>query len=352
MDIVTEFAYAFNSGWLGQVSSFLDNDITYAVILLCAVLLGERRPKKLVKIFSAIALALVLSYALKAAFAVERPCVSLGLENCPADYSFPSLHAITAFVTMVSFLNKRSFWLYLIFALFVSFSRLVLAFHSFRDVAAALALALAVYNAVDVLMPGANEKIAGRSRKLDGGGEVRRQAFHMFLALCALVVFAIYGRGALMGATFAILIAGLLFVNFASLGKTNFLIDWFIRNFERPGVRFPGWGSACYATGVLLLAAFLTEPSLIIASLLILGFGDAFSTLIGRMGKIPLPYNKGKSVEGTLAFFLSSSLLSWFFIGPLALVASAVAALAESFSLGLDDNILIPLVLIALFSLL
>lgn len=352
MDIVTEFAYTFNTSLLGQISAVLDNDMVYAIILLCAVLLGERRPKKLVKIFSAIALAAILSYTLKIAFAVERPCVSLGLENCPSDYSFPSLHAITAFVVMIPFLNKRSFWLYFIFALFVSFSRLVLAFHSFRDIAASLALALVVYSAVDILMLGRNEKIARRGQKLDGGSEVRRQVFHMFLALCALAVFVIYGKGMLMGATFFILIVGLLFVNSASLGKTNFLIDWFIKNFERPGVRFPGWGSACYATGVLLLATFLAEPNFIITSLLILGFGDAISTLVGRVGKTALPYNKSKSVEGTLAFFISSSLLSWFFIGPLALAVSAIAALAESISLRFDDNIMIPLVLIAFFSLL
>lgn len=351
MDAITAFAYSMNSGLLGSVSSFIDNDIAYAALLLFAVLLGERRPKKIAKIIVVIVLAAALSYALKSAFAVERPCVSLGLDYCPPNYSFPSLHAITAFVVMVSFLNKRSFWIYFMFAAFVSFTRLVLAVHSFRDIAAALALAFVLYHIVDIVWPKENSKNTAAGREWHNDKEDQRQFFHIIIALSAIAVLAIYGRGMLMGATFFILLLGLLFVNLACLGKTNPLADWFIRNFERPGVRFPGWGSACYAAGVLLLTVFLTDANLLMASLLILGFGDALSTLVGKRGRLALPYNKRKTLEGTAAFFLSSSLLSWFFIGPLAPVASALAAFAESLSLPVDDNILVPVVLIAFFSL-
>ena len=345
MDLITQLAYALNSGWLAALNLLIDNDAIYLFILLAVVLLGERRPQKFAKIIFALVLALLVGYAIKNAFAIERPCVSLSLPYCPNDYSFPSLHALTAFVVMIAFLNKKSYWFYSLFALFISFTRLSLAVHSFRDIAGSLALALIVYHIADISWSFVFKEVNSYNEKNQNhGNEKNRQFFHIFVGLAALALLLIYGRGFLMAATFFILIFGLLFVNLAYLGKRNFLIDWFIRNFERKEVRFPGWGSACYATGVLLLTTFLTNPSLLAASLIVVALGDGASTLIGMKGKIPLPYNKKKTVEGTLAFFFFS-LPSWFFIGPIAIAISAAAAFVESLPLPLDDNISVPLAL-------
>jgi len=300
MDAITALVHTLNSGWLGAISSFIDNDLIYAAMLLIAILLGERKPEKLVKIFFVLVLVFFVSYGIKGLFAVERPCVSLSLDYCPHDYSFPSLHAATAFAVMIPFLNKRSFWLYFLFAVFVSFTRLVLAVHGFRDIAAALVIALVVYHVVDSFWP----KEKNNSPKSNGGEETRRQIFHIALAICAMAVLALFGKGVLIAANFFILIIGLLLVNRFYCGERNPLVNWFIRNFERPGVRFPGWGAACYATGTLLLAVFLNDSNLITASLIILGFGDAFSTLAGLRGKIRLPYNKDKTLEGLRFSFL------------------------------------------------
>jgi len=348
MDIITQLAYTLNSGWLATLNLLIDNDVIYLFILLAVVLLGERRPQKIAKIFFALILALLVGYAIKSAFAVERPCVSLALPYCPNDYSFPSLHALTAFVVMVAFLNKKSYWFYSLFALFISFTRLSLAVHSFHDIAGSLALALIIYHIVDIFWSIVFKETNTYSENNQSSNEKNRQLFHIFVGLVALALLLTYGRGFLMAATFFILIFGLLFVNLAYLGKRNFLIDWFIRNFERKEVRFPGWGSACYATGVLFLTTFLTDPSLLAASLIMVALGDGASTLIGMKGKIYLPYNKKKTVEGTLAFFFFS-LPSWFFIGPIAIAISAAAAFVESLPLPLDDNISVPLALVGIF---
>jgi dolichol kinase len=56
-------------------------------------------------------------------------------------------------------------------------------------------------------------------------------------------------------------------------------------------------------------------------------------------------------VEGTLAFFFSTAILSYFFIGPLAIVLALLTALVESLPAKFDDNFTIPLVSILLYML-
>jgi len=151
MDPITEFAFNINNELLAQASLLLNNNLVFTVLVIAIVLFAERRDSKRIKIFSALLIAFVFSIVLKSAFAVERPCAQLGLDYCPGDYSFPSMHATIAFTLMVAFLNKRSFWVFMLFALFVSFSRLVIAAHSFADIAAALPVALVSYYMIDVL---------------------------------------------------------------------------------------------------------------------------------------------------------------------------------------------------------
>ena len=151
MDQITEFAFSINNELLTQASLLLNNNVFFTLLIIAIVLIAERRNPKRVKIFSALILAFLFSLALKSIFEIERPCIPLGLDYCPEDYSFPSLHATLAFTLMIAFLNKRSYWLFMIFALFVAFSRLVIAAHTFTDIVAALPVALISYYIIDVL---------------------------------------------------------------------------------------------------------------------------------------------------------------------------------------------------------
>jgi dolichol kinase len=173
--------------------------------------------------------------------------------------------------------------------------------------------------------------------------ETKRQAVHLLVCMAALAVLLFLSRNWLLAITFSSLIVGSLLINMTMRNSKISLVGWFVSEFEREGVRLPGWGSACLATGVLILAAYLREPAAMAASLVVLGIGDGASTLIGRRGSVRLPWNAKKTAEGTLAFFVGS-LAAWVFIGPLALPLAAVSALAESLDLGIDDNLVIPVV--------
>lgn len=148
MDSITALALSLDDPILRAVGLFLDNAIAYGIVVVSLLLLGERRNDKRLKIVASLLVAALAVGAVKYAMAYERPCT--GEEWCPDDYSFPSMHAVVAFALMTGFLNKRSYPLFLLFALFVSFTRLNLGVHLFRDIAGALPIALISYYLTDI----------------------------------------------------------------------------------------------------------------------------------------------------------------------------------------------------------
>jgi dolichol kinase len=177
--------------------------------------------------------------------------------------------------------------------------------------------------------------------------ELKRQAFHIVLGIATLSALLLFGRGFMIAAVFLTIITGSLLINARMLGKKIALVRWFERNFERPDAMFPGWGSACYATGALIALTFLNDIGAIAAIIFILGIGDGIATIIGKMGRIKLPYNKNKTLEGTMAFFFAS-LPAYYFVGPLVIPLAIAGALVESIDFKVDDNLMIPIVCTAL----
>jgi dolichol kinase len=64
-----------------------------------------------------------------------------------------------------------------------------------------------------------------------------------------------------------------------------------------------------------------------------------------KFGKTPLPFNKGKNVEGTIVGFMLAFLGAMLFIPPIiALVAAAVGMLVEGIPSPINDNFTIPFI--------
>lgn len=175
--------------------------------------------------------------------------------------------------------------------------------------------------------------------------EDKRQVFHILTGLMVIIVLSYLGRGMAMGMVFFTIIIGLFIMNARLLGKKNFLtriVVWFENNFERIDAPLPGWGSACYAIGILIAITILADQSRIMAIIMLLALGDGFSTLVGRKGTIKLPYNNKKTLEGSVAFIITA-MPAYFFIGPLAIPLVILGAIAETLPL-IDDNLMIPIV--------
>jgi membrane-associated phospholipid phosphatase len=150
MDALARAAMGINSPALTAVSLFIDNDVFFVALVLALILLVERRNNKRLKIITAIMLAVFAGMALKGIYAIPRPCYG---SVCPPDYSFPSLHAVTVFTLMLAFLDKREYPFFLLFAIFVAFTRLHLGVHTFEDIAAAFPVAILAYHIVDSRWP-------------------------------------------------------------------------------------------------------------------------------------------------------------------------------------------------------
>ena len=126
------------------------------------------------------------------------------------------------------------------------------------------------------------------------------------------------------------------------------------------GQRLPA-GLVLYPTSVLLLLLMLPQrPDIVAASWGILAFGDGAATLAGRrFGVRKWPWNRQKSIAGSVALFLAGgtagSFLAWWCREPLVpppylwfsvaapFVAAFAAASIETVPIRLDDNVSVPL---------
>jgi phosphoserine phosphatase len=99
-----------------------------------------------------------------------------------------------------------------------------------------------------------------------------------------------------------------------------------------------------FAVGILFTLILFKAP-LNYAAIACFALGDSMASIFGGLASNrPLPYNKSKTLVGSLAGFFFAFLAAMVFVSPfLALVGAAVAMTVESLPLPLNDNIMIPL---------
>ncbi|MFP3985453.1 MAG: HAD-IB family phosphatase [Candidatus Bathyarchaeia archaeon] len=107
------------------------------------------------------------------------------------------------------------------------------------------------------------------------------------------------------------------------------------------------------ALGVMFALLFFPTP-INYASIAIVCFGDSAASIFGKLfGKTPIPFNKGKNLEGSLSGLLFAFLGASFFLHPLqAFIGAIIGMLIECSPLPINDNLSIPLVTGALLTLL
>lgn len=179
--------------------------------------------------------------------------------------------------------------------------------------------------------------------------ELRRQILHLSfgVALVILLYLGIFNIFHMI----AILAAGLIMSYFCRNYEVP-IASWVMEKFERETNRkiFPGRGPIFLMIGsVSVLALFPLKIAL--ASMMILAMGDAFSHIIGKLLSART-YTHLKSVEGTIAGIIFSFCGALFFVSFLpAIVASVLSMLVENVKLGIDDNLLIPIIAASVLSL-
>ena len=108
-----------------------------------------------------------------------------------------------------------------------------------------------------------------------------------------------------------------------------------------------------FALGIGLSLLLFPTP-LNYASIAIVSLGDSAASIFGKLlGKTPIPFNKGKSLEGSIAGFFFAFFGALVFISPpQALVGATVGMFLECLPLPLNDNLSTPLASGALLTLL
>lgn len=205
-------------------------------------------------------------------------------------------------------------------------------------------------------------------------GKTFRKYSHLAGGLVALL-FGVFGLTILAWISFSILIAFLIHEYFyvkkgiyGMYTKTLIFVGRLDRRYDpnspnNPKPFYPTmWLLA--AISIIGLFVYIHEefftallPMAIIAAMgavITFTFGDSFSTMVGeRFGNHKLPYNKSKSIEGTLTFFGTSFigiyivfLMTGSFQWIPALIAALVGSIAESLiptNHWLDDNFVVPI---------
>ena len=178
--------------------------------------------------------------------------------------------------------------------------------------------------------------------------ELRRKLFHLFFGLFLIFILFYSGRINLIIFLCVFLFIGCIMIFVMQKGRKIPIADWLEEKFERKNVRFPGYGAFWYVVGALLVALFLGNAHEIAAAIVALAAGDSAATIFGILGSHRLPYNRRKTREGSLAFFVFS-LPACLFVGWIGIALAAIAAIVESLDTPVDDNLLIPVTAIIFF---
>ena len=172
--------------------------------------------------------------------------------------------------------------------------------------------------------------------------EFRRKAVHVCAAFIPLFVSIHYPSTLylLMSVTLLFVMSEWMRLNGVSLPLVNLVTRFCIRSNEQR--RFTV-SPVTLSSGVLFSLILFPKP-IACTVIFIVAFSDSLATLAGRFyGRHRIPYNQRKSLEGSIAFFLSAFICSILYVPfYIALITAFVSCIIESLPIK-GDNLSIPL---------
>jgi len=187
-----------------------------------------------------------------------------------------------------------------------------------------------------------------------GVQEIRRKSLHMLTILAPIIYnLAPYNTSLIILASLVII--DLIFETIRLLYPTinKILLKLFegtYREREKENVSTFIWT----LSGIFLtIFLFSDNKNIVTLALLYLAFGDSVAAIIGVIfGKIKLG-SRGKSLEGSLAFFAIAFICGLFFVEPIyAFLSAFIGAAIEFLPLPVDDNFVLPIFTAGLLSIL
>ena len=210
--------------------------------------------------------------------------------------------------------------------------------NSWLDLSEAIAIAGLGYAIAEAI-------IFTQKKAIDRLDETPRKTIHVISNLSACVLIWIFG---IQTISYFILIgtyAGILLMHI-TMSKIKLPgIEQWIKNVGREGEN-PGEGALYNALGILFAIGILrSDVAAAISVILILALGDGLATFVGtKYGKHKLPWNRNKSLEGTIGFVAGAMCALFIMPVPATIFIAVLAAFIESLPIKVNDNIALPVV--------
>jgi farnesol kinase len=263
--------------------------------------------------------------------------------SSPAFSAFHSFYVAEGFSLVFPLLGNVLFPLSYIFAMLVSLFQLPAGANPWLDIGVGMAIAGLGYDI--------SESIVFRQKKaIDRFDERARKAAHVLSNLSACLAILILGPQTTSYLVLLALFVGIPVMHLTVMGIKVPGIEGWLKKVGRVG-ETPGEGPLYNALGILFALGLLrSNPLAAVAVILMFGLGDGLATYTGTTyGKHKLPWNRNKTMEGTLGFMAGAMCALLIMPVSATLLVAALAAIVESLPLKLNDNITLPVVLSSLF---
>jgi dolichol kinase len=183
---------------------------------------------------------------------------------------------------------------------------------------------------------GRKNHVARGTRKV----ETNRDVVQILLGIVVFALLALLSQPYSIYGVFALIIIGYAVTSlYAGRRGREGAYGRMVSTLERSNVTH-GIGAVYLAVGTMLVMGFAGSRGLVLFGIAALFFADSIATIIGmHIGRVRMPHNKGKTLEGSIAFFLVLALLGFALIGMYAVPLAAALAIIESLKVRLDDNL-------------
>ena len=175
------------------------------------------------------------------------------------------------------------------------------------------------------------------------GNEVFREFIHACGFTIPMLVSAI---GLIPMASIIMLVTILYIVSEVAMleGKCIPIMSWIIRHAATEPELYEFNSAPIFFALGILLTLFLFPSPVSYASIVAFAMGDSTATLIGAtLGRHRLPFNRGKTLEGSLAALIVAFAASLVYTNPkVAIAAAIIAVIIEALPLPLNDNLTVP----------
>jgi dolichol kinase len=229
-----------------------------------------------------------------------------------------------------------AFPLFYVIGLLLGWYHISVGLNSWLDLGEAIAIAGLGYAIAEAI-------IFTQKKAIDGQDETTRKTVHVISNLSACVLIWIFGIQTLSYFVLVGTYVGILLMHMTMNRIKIPGIEQWVKNVGREGEN-PGEGALYNALGILFAIGILrNDVAAAIAVILILALGDGLATFVGtEYGRHKLPWNRNKSLEGTLGFSAGAMCALFVMPVPATILIVVLAAFIESLPIKVNDNIALP----------